>query len=166
MTWEAPARADMTSAPELVHGTAIALGRRAAILLGPSGSGKSDLALRCLLHPASPLVPEAAVLIADDQVLVERHGGVLFARAPEKIRGLLEVRGMGVIQVPFPANGAMPIFLLVELSAAGGIDRLPDTPPAGRLAGVTVPLLRVSPWEASAPGKVLLALARAGPPGS
>ncbi len=156
----------MTNAPELIHGTAIAAGRRAAILLGPSGSGKSDLALRCLLHPLTPLTPDAVLLIADDQILIERRGAVLIARAPERIRGLLEVRGIGVIQVPSVARGAVPVALLVELTAADKIERLPDPPPRAALAGATAPLLRVAPWEASAPGKVLIALARAAYPGA
>lgn len=156
----------MTQPQELVHGTAIALGHRAAILLGPSGSGKSDLALRCLLQPVSQFVPEAARLIADDAILVERRGDILFARAPEQIRGFLEVRGIGVIQVPTVASGAFPVLLLVKLASARDIDRLPDPPAAAKLAGVRTPLLRVSPWEASAPGKVLIALARTRPPGS
>lgn len=149
----------MNSNPELAHATAIAAGDRAAIITGPSGSGKSDLALRCLLHPPSALTPDAAFLISDDQVLVERRGAVLFARGPETIRNKLEVRGLGVIEVRAMGCPEAPIALLVELTTADKIERLPDPQPSAEILGIFVPVLRLAPFEPSAPAKVLLALA-------
>lgn len=141
-----------------MHGTAIAVGPRAALIRGPSGSGKSDLALRCLVHPASPLVGGPALLVADDQVLVARHGTLLRARAPETLRGKLEVRGLGIIDVGTIAPGDVEIVLLVDLTEPGRIERLPETAPTAVLSGIELPLLRVAPWQASAATKVLLAL--------
>ena len=90
----------MDDAPELFHGTCIALGRTAALLRGPSGSGKSDLALRFLfLARRGPAALEAPILVADDQVYLTRKSGRLLARAPESIRGRIEVRGVGIVDV-------------------------------------------------------------------
>ena len=71
-------RSRLADAPELVHGTCVALGRTAALLRGPSGSGKSDLALRFLfLARRGPAALEAPILVADDQVCLIRSGARL-----------------------------------------------------------------------------------------
>ena len=76
--------ARLDDAPELVHGTCVALGRTAALLRGPSGSGKSDLALRFLfLARRGPAAVEAPILVADDQVELVRAGDRLLARPPD-----------------------------------------------------------------------------------
>ena len=62
------------SATLLVHATAVAIGGRAVLLRGPSGSGKSDLALR--------LIDAGAELVSDDQSLLERRGDTVVVRAP------------------------------------------------------------------------------------
>ena len=64
----------MAAAPETIHATCIAVGGRAVLLRGPSGSGKSDLALRCLTLAPTPLTPLAAQLVADDRVVLRREG--------------------------------------------------------------------------------------------
>ena len=131
----------MDDAPELVHGTCVALGRTAALLRGPSGSGKSDLALRFLfLARRGPAAVEAPILVADDQVELVRAGDRLLARAPAAIRGRMEVRGVGQL---------------------ADVERLPDEDARARLLGVGVPLVRLCPWEASAAIKLAVALARA-----
>src|SRR5690606_13913494 len=84
----------------LVHGTAIALKGRAALIRGESGSGKSDLALRCVAQPASDLISGQALLVADDQVRAEVRGGKVHLSCPETIKGLIEVRGLGIVAVP------------------------------------------------------------------
>src|SRR6185436_11959733 len=90
----------LPGAPELVHGTCVALGRTAALLRGPSGSGKSDLALRFLfLARRGPAALEAPILVADDQVWLVRNGGHLLAKPPDTIRGKMEVRGVGIVEV-------------------------------------------------------------------
>ena len=71
----------------MVHATCVAIGDRAVLLCGPSGSGKSDLALR--------LIDGGAQLVADDQVVLRAEGGRIVARAPEALAGRMEVRGIG-----------------------------------------------------------------------
>ena len=109
----------LPDAPELVHGTCVALGRTAALLRGPSGSGKSDLALRFLfLARRGPAALEAPILVADDQVWLVRNGGRLLARPPDTIRGKMEVRGVGIVEVKSLMEADLA--LVVDLAPASG----------------------------------------------
>ena len=150
----------MPDAAEVVHGTCVALGRRGALLRGPSGCGKSDLALRFLfLARRGPAAREAPALVADDQVELVRHGSRVLARAPESIRGKLEVRGVGIVAV-----STLPqceLALVVDLVPPDAIERLPEPGLTVHLAGVELPLLRLAPFESSAPIKLALAVAHA-----
>jgi HPr kinase/phosphorylase len=141
------------------HGTAIAIGDAAALIVGPSGSGKSDLALRCLAIAPTQIVPAPAQLVADDRVLIERRNDKLRIEAPPTILGKLEVRGSGILTVPCVRSAEL--VLVVELVAPEAVERLPDPPAQREVLGVRVPALRLAPFEASAPLKLLLALARA-----
>ena len=151
----------MPDAAELVHGTCVALGRSAALLRGPSGSGKSDLALRFLfLARRGPAALEPPTLIADDQVRVRREGAALLVEAPPTLRGKLEVRGLGIVDMKFASQAEL--VLVVDLvAAASEVERMPDTDASGRLLGVDVPAIRLWAAEPSAPIKLALALARA-----
>jgi HPr kinase/phosphorylase len=144
---------------EVVHGTCIALGARAALLRGPSGSGKSDLALRFLfLARRGPAALEPPALVADDQVIVRRDNDRVLASATQSIAGQMEVRGVGIVtlkQVP-----ETELVLVVELAGDDLVERLPENNTTTRVAGVDLPLLRLAPFEASAPIKLALALAR------
>lgn len=150
----------MADATELVHGTCVALGRTAALLRGPSGSGKSDLALRFLyLARRGPAALEAPILVADDQVWLVRNDGRLLARPPDTIRGRMEVRGVGLVEVKSLMEAEL--VLAVDLVPEGQIERLPEGNAKAQLLGIDLPLLRLFPWEASAPIKLAIALARA-----
>lgn len=142
---------------EQVHATAIAVAGRAAIIRGPSGSGKSDLALRCLATAPSVLVPDVALLVADDQVQVARRGDALIASAPASLHGRIEVRGLGILVLGSVEREAR-VAIIVDLCGPNEEDRLPDPWPLAALAGVELPLLRLWPFAASAPLKVLTAL--------
>ena len=90
----------MKQARELVHGTCVALGRRGVLLRGGAGSGKSDLALRFMALPSGGALCPG--LVADDQVYVTANpDGTLTASAPPTIAGKIEVRGLGIMPVPF-----------------------------------------------------------------
>jgi HPr kinase/phosphorylase len=145
--------------PDTHHGTAIAVSGRAALIVGPSGAGKSDLALRCLAVAPTALIPAAAQLVGDDQVVISLAAGRLRVAAPETIRGKLEVRGIGIVSVPCVASADLA--LVVELVAPGGVERLPDPPPTRSIMGVSTPVLRLAPFEPAAPVKLLLALSLA-----
>lgn len=150
----------MPGEAELIHGTCVALGRRAALLRGPSGSGKSDLALRFLfLARRGPAALDPPALVADDQVSIRRDGDRILAAAPESIQGQMEVRGVGIVGVKPLAEAEL--VLVVDLVDPGLVDRLPPGDLTARLAGIDLPLVRLTPFEASAPIKLALELARA-----
>ena len=130
-----------------VHATCVALETGAVLLLGASGAGKSDLALR--------LIDSGGSLVADDGVLLTPGPQGLIARAPAPIAGLMEVRGLGVMRVPALASAV--VRLAVELRPGGSRDRLRE--PAGwAYAGISVPLIVLDAWQASAAAKVRLAM--------
>lgn len=122
--------------PMQFHASCAARDGNGVLLLGPSGSGKSDLLLRLLDH--------GFTLVADDRVDVEAGQ----ASAPPALAGLIEVRGLGVMRVSFIASARLA--LVVEL---GQPDRLPS--PEQRLG---VPFVRIDPQLASAPARVSAAL--------
>jgi HPr kinase/phosphorylase len=132
----------------VVHATTVAIAGRAVLLRGPSGSGKSDLALR--------LIDAGARLIADDRSELSREGDAVLVRAPATIAGLIEVRGVGIIRL-----AALPearLALVVDLVAAEPIERLPEQR-SEAILGLSVPVIALAPFEASAPAKLRLALA-------
>lgn len=113
---------------------------RGVLIEGPSGAGKSDLALRAL--------DQGFRLVADDRVLVWASGGRLYGRAPDTLRGLIEVRGVDILAiepVPFCEIG-----LLARLQPP---DRLPEFTTEAIL-GIEIPLVAVAPFETSAPAKL------------
>lgn len=145
---------------QLVHGTCVALGRTGALIRGPSGAGKSDLALRFLyLARRGPAALEAPMLVADDQVLLKRTEEGIEVRTPDAIRGLLEVRGIGIVEVK-PAPEAT-LALIIDLVAPEAVERLPQTIQTEEVMGVAVPVVRLAPFENSAPIKLAAAIARA-----
>lgn len=136
---------------ETVHATTVAIGGRAVMIQGRSGTGKSDLALR--------LIDRGAVLVSDDQTLVVRKGKQLLASPPATIAGEIEVRGLGILAMPHA--GEVPVALVVIVDAAP--ERLPTALAEKRFAGVTIPAATLAALEASAPVKVELALKRLDP---
>jgi HPr kinase/phosphorylase len=130
----------------LVHATAIAIEGAAILLRGPSGSGKSDLALR--------LIDGGARLIADDQALLRRADNQVFVRAPAEIAGLIEVRGVGILRVDLISEA--PIALVADLVPSTQIERIPDNR-FEKVLGLAIPLITLAPFEASAPAKLRFA---------
>ena len=142
---------------ERVHATAIALGGKAALIRGASGSGKSDLALRCLAAAPLPHVPHRMELVADDQVELTLVFDGIEASALPAIAGKLEVRGLGVLDMPFRATAR--VALVIDLVAPDEVPRYPLEEVTTIFLGLAVPTLRLAPFEISAPAKVALALA-------
>lgn len=131
----------------LVHGTAVAIDGEAVLLRGPSGAGKSDLGLR--------LIDGGARLVADDQALLQRSGAQVMVRAPDTVAGMIEVRGVGIVRVD--AVPGAPLALIVDLLPSDEIERLPELR-FEALLGVAVPLIALTPFEASAAAKLRLIL--------
>ncbi len=141
-----------------VHGTCVVLAEIGVLLCGPSGSGKSDLALR--------LVSDGARLVADDRVDLERREAAVWASPPGALVGRIEVRGIGIVQLEDVAGMCAErarLGLVVDLADRAAIERLPE-PAARDLLGVRLPLLALDPFAASAAAKLRVAagLARQG----
>jgi HPr kinase/phosphorylase len=138
---------------ELVYGTCVALGGRAVLLRGGSGSGKSDLALRFLALEGEP----RPVLVADDQVWVEAGADrKLSVSPPDALAGKIEIRGLGIVAMPFTTAR---LALVCDLVRGEEIPRLPPEPwDMTTIAGVNLPALKLAPFEPSAPIKLKMAL--------
>lgn len=132
---------------ETVWGSVVSIDGRGVLLRGPSGIGKSDLALR--------LIDAGAGLVADDQAAISREGDSLVARAPEVLSGKLEVRGIGIVSVPTVQR--VSLVLVVDLVPLEQVPRMPD-PGRWTYLGVSVPLISLHAHEASAAAKVRLAV--------
>lgn len=118
-----------TAAPLTLHATTVAVDGRAVLITGPSGSGKSALALQ--------MIALGARLVADDRTIVIRREGELFAHCPPTLEGLIEARHMGLLRLP--AHGPCKLALAVDLSRSEA-DRLP--PPRDlSLLDLALPLL-------------------------
>ena len=135
---------------ETVHASTVASDGRAVLISGPSGSGKSDLTLR--------LLDRGFKLVSDDQTIVRRDGDRLVASAPPTIKGKLEIRGIGIVEMDTVSD--VPVALFVELTSE--IMRLPDDRRERPVLGVNLPLVSVDALTASAASKVALALDRLG----
>ena len=135
---------------ETIHASTVASDGRAVLIAGPSGSGKSDLALR--------LLDRGFTLVSDDQTIVRRDGDRLIASAPPTIKGKLEIRGIGIVEMETVDD--IPVALFVELTSE--IMRLPDDRRERPVLGVNLPLVSVDALTASAASKVALALDRLG----
>jgi len=132
----------------LLHASCVAIAGQGVLLAGPPGSGKSDLALR--------LIDDGAELVADDQTQLTKTANGIYASAPASIAGLLEIRHVGLVRLPY--REAAAVCLYVELAPAQeSLERLPE-PATIFLLDQTVRKLRLRPHEASTPAKIRAAL--------
>lgn len=145
----------------IVSGTTIARQGWAVLIRGKSGQGKSDLALRAICQPIrlpGETGSQPFQLVSDDQTVLTLRDGLLMTSPPEALRDLIEVRGIGIVSAP--SVSGLPLALIVDL-AGREIERLPDYPgPTDDLLGGVADVVSVAPFEASAPLKIALALAR------
>ncbi len=128
-----------------IHASTVAIEGRAVMIAGPSGAGKSDLALR--------LIDRGAMLVSDDYTIVTARDGRLWSSAPATIAGMIEVRGVGIVDLP--AAPPTPVALIVRLGA--DVPRLPD-PRTRLIEGVAIAEIVLEPFAASTPIRIELAL--------
>lgn len=115
--------------------------------------------MRCLALGPSPFLPGTAALVSDDQVQLEVREHALYARAPATIAHLIEVRGLGIRRLEtIAADVRVTLAADLLLPQDPAPERYPDPWPQVTILGITLPLLRLRPFEASAPLKMLLAL--------
>lgn len=145
----------------MVHATSVVLGEASApfgsaldgavLLMGASGSGKSDVALR--------LIAMGARLLSDDQTALFAHLGRLYAEPPQSLHGQMEIRGVGIVALDVAP--AAPVILAVRLDEQAQIPRLPEASvhklPLGLEGCPEPPFLVLHPFEASTPAKIAAA---------
>lgn len=134
-------------ATAVVHATAVAWHGRGILIRGPSGGGKSTLALG--------LIDRGALLVGDDQVVLQAVSGALVMAVPAPLAGVLEVRGVGLIRFPYLLSARLA--LVVDLVPPARIERLPDFA-STRLLDIRVPVLAVAAGDGLAPLRVTTAL--------
>jgi HPr kinase/phosphorylase len=138
----------------LVNGTAVAWRGQGILILGPTGSGKSDLTLR--------LIDSGAALVADDVVELSRDGNQLLLsfppEGPADLKGKMEVKGLGIMSVPV-APPAVPLALVVRSTPLAEVELIPESLESEWL-GLAVTTIGIHLLEPSAPAKVWLALAK------
>jgi serine kinase of HPr protein (carbohydrate metabolism regulator) len=120
---------------------------RGVLIQGPSGTGKSDLAIRSLGYGFR--------IVADDRVLIFKSGKRVFGRAPGAVRGLLELRGLGVI--PVTSLRFVEVALVVTCVESHAVERMPNAESCVVL-GAELPAIMICPFEASAPAKLCRAI--------
>ena len=141
---------DSRLSSENLHASCVAIDGRAILLAGPSGSGKSDLALR--------LIDRGFTLVSDDRTIVSKEGERLVATSPATIKGKLEIRGIGIVDMESISD--VPVALVVELKSE--FQRMPDDRPQRLILGASIPLIIVDAMTASAVPKVVMGLNRLG----
>jgi HPr kinase/phosphorylase len=127
----------------LLHCTCVKFIDKGILIMGCSGSGKSDLALR--------LMNKGAVLISDDYVDVRTDNGTLWAYTPKNIEGLIEVRGVGLMEVNYEKSCELHIVL--ELVAREDIVRMPEKY-FYEYSGCKIPLLKFDGFAVSSVAKI------------
>lgn len=130
-----------------LHATCVAHDGSGVLLRGPSGSGKSDLALR--------LINAGWNLVADDRVNLRLLDGCIVATAPSELKGLIEVRGIGVLRVN--AVKEVPLKVVCELVTPAEVERLPDST-STKILDYSLDSIFIAPFQISAVIKVQLAL--------
>ncbi|MBI1386157.1 MAG: hypothetical protein GC150_14725 [Rhizobiales bacterium] len=156
-----------------MHASCLAIDGEGVLLYGPSGVGKSDLALRLISQRHAIMgFGREVQLVADDRVVLAVGGategpgaGELLASAPQTLAGLLEVRGIGILRLK--CLDRVVVRLAVRLvDHRARVERMPDPDAHAVLLGFRVPQIVLYAHEASAPTKVIAALLAVVRPGT
>jgi serine kinase of HPr protein (carbohydrate metabolism regulator) len=148
----------MSSAAETIHASAVVVGERAVIIRGASGAGKSRLAAK-LLDAGKTGLLRYVRLIADDRIKISAAHGRLLVSAPDSIRGMIEVHGLGIRAV---ACEPMAVAGWIVDVAAEDAARMPE-PAFAELLGVRIPRLAIKANKDALP--ILLAAFTTAPMG-
>lgn len=128
---------------DTIDGTCVEVEGIGVLIRGPTGCGKSDLALR--------LIDEGAKLISDDYTEISNENFILVAKAPKNIRGLLEIRGIGVVKIK--SNYRVKLSAIINLVKVDQIERMPEERKVN-LCDVNIPVFFLNAYEASSVAKV------------
>ncbi len=131
-----------------VHASAVRVGTHAVLVRGPSGSGKSRLALDLILAGRSQQVPPTT-LVGDDRVHLDTVDGKLTVRPSRELAGLIEVRGLGIRRCDFVSEAI--VGLVVDLGAPDA-ERLPPSEALlTQIFGVWIPRIPVGTGYSALP---------------
>ncbi len=124
-----------------IHATAIVTGTTGLLIVGPSGSGKSRLALNVVAEARR--LGQFGMLVADDRVFIDRHGDHLVARRPASIMDMIEVRGSGIARLDSMEKAVL--HWAVRVIVSDQTDRLPDDNERHHLScGGELPVVRLT----------------------
>lgn len=129
-----------------IHASCVDYDGKGILLLGASGSGKSGLCLELILN-------YNAALVADDRVELESKAGGVYASAPENIKGLLEVRNVGILRLPVTEKTRVQAVVRLE-PVTQALERLPE-PETCLLEDIKLPLLRFYENDAAVAAKII-----------
>lgn len=129
-----------------IHASCVDYDGKGILLLGASGSGKSGLCLELILN-------YNAVLVADDRVELTAKAGGVYASAPENIKGLLEVRNVGILRLPVKEETRVQAVVRLE-PATQALERLPE-PENCVLENTKLPLLRFYENDTAVAAKII-----------
>jgi hypothetical protein len=135
----------------LANVTGVVIAGRALLIEGPPGAGKSSLALT--------LIDRGAILVGDDAVSVAREGDALVASPPPNTAGLIELRNIGIAELPVTSG---PVALILKLDPAA--PRFPMEIATQVIEGIDVPVLSFAAGDAVQALRAEYALARHGLP--
>ena len=130
-----------------IHATCVSINSKGVLILGDPGSGKSDLALRLITM-------FSAKLVSDDRTDVFNDSGFIKAKPPKILRGLLEVRGVGIIKQEYLKE--TKVDLVIKLTNEK-IERMP-LPQNYNIEDVELPMYFINPFESSSPSKIITML--------
>jgi len=140
------------SGDETIHASAVAIDGRGILIRGRSGSGKSALVVGLIDRD-----PATTRLVADDRVVLTLADGHLVATAPASLAGKLEVRGIGIVEIP--ALSSCSIALVVDIAPPRECPRMPAAEALTVMVhGVAVPRLILPSGAHDGPARVRFAL--------
>lgn len=133
----------------LLHGDLVEIDGYGVLLTGKSGVGKSDLALRLIEN-------KNAILVADDMVRLAIRENKIYGSAPDNIKGLLEVRGVGILKYKHKDENCVDLIVNLREDVSQ-IDRMPKKQ-RQNILGVEIVQIDLYAKESSAPDKVMTVL--------
>ena len=131
----------------LHHASCVEIDGKGIVIFGPSGSGKSDLALR--------LIDAGGKLVSDDCVEITNEGDILYAFPSPNIEGMIEVRGVGIIKLSYLKISTLSLALTHVSNEK--IERLPKQKKFC-IDEATIPLYNFNAFSVSAIAKIKLIL--------
>ena len=144
----------------ILHAACLDIEGRGVLIQGRPGAGKSDLALRLIDQPGTGILGQAlkpARLVADDQVVIRRLADRLLASPPDRLKGLIEIRGIGILKIPFCPETTLR--LIVAMGQADEVQRMPEPHDLmGEILGTRLPRIVVDAKAPSAAARVRAAL--------